>query len=44
MITAEPGMGKTCSLALLALKWVQKDGEFSLTNSRSILKYGFGLK
>ena len=35
MITAEPGMGKTCSLALLALKWVERDGEFLLTNSRS---------
>ena len=40
MITAEPGMGKTCSLALLALKWVERDGEFLLTYSR-ILKYSF---
>ena len=35
MITAEPGMGKTCSLALLALKWVERSGEFLPTNSRS---------
>ena len=25
---AEPGMGKTCSLALLALKWVEGSGKF----------------
>ena len=37
--SAEPGMGKTCSLALLAVKWATGTGNYCLIYCRFVIKY-----
>ena len=41
--SAEPGMGKTCSLALLALEWAKRTGNycFIIARKRSCTKVMF---